>query len=170
MKQNSGELLKSEIFSDFKPISEDLQRIKNVAVIGVGVMGRGIVQAIAQAGFDVIAVEKNEVSLNISKEKLEEALDYEIQRWAMTKIDDEKNDSPEKEKIITTDDSKVKVLVIPTNQDEDQGLFHQFLLRRIAITYSIAILWSSISPLILTVSPSSLTWVKIASSIPILST
>ncbi|CUS79498.1 3-hydroxyacyl-CoA dehydrogenase [Candidatus Kryptonium thompsonii] len=85
MKQNSGELLKSEIFSDFKPISEDLQRIKNVAVIGVGVMGRGIVQAIAQAGFDVIAVEKNEESLNISKEKLEEALDYEIQRWAMTK-------------------------------------------------------------------------------------
>jgi len=33
------------------------------------------------------------------------------------KIDDEKNDSPEKEKIITTDDSKVKVLVIPTNEE-----------------------------------------------------
>ncbi len=33
------------------------------------------------------------------------------------KIDDEKNNSPEKEKIITTDDSKVKVLVIPTNEE-----------------------------------------------------
>jgi len=49
------------------------------------VMGRGIVQTIAQAGFDVIAVEKDEESLNLAKEKLEEALDYEIQRWAMTK-------------------------------------------------------------------------------------
>lgn len=33
------------------------------------------------------------------------------------KIDDEKNNSPEKEKIITRDDSKVKVLVIPTNEE-----------------------------------------------------
>ncbi|CUU04985.1 acetate kinase [Candidatus Kryptobacter tengchongensis] len=33
------------------------------------------------------------------------------------RIDDEKNNSPEKEKIITTDDSKVKVLVIPTNEE-----------------------------------------------------
>jgi acetate kinase len=33
------------------------------------------------------------------------------------KIDDEKNNSPEKEKIITTEDSKVKVLVIPTNEE-----------------------------------------------------
>ncbi len=33
------------------------------------------------------------------------------------KIDDEKNNSPEKEKIITTDDSTVKVFVIPTNEE-----------------------------------------------------
>ncbi|CUU06313.1 acetate kinase [Candidatus Thermokryptus mobilis] len=33
------------------------------------------------------------------------------------KIDDEKNNSPEREKIITTDDSLVKVLVIPTNEE-----------------------------------------------------
>ncbi|MCX7762686.1 MAG: acetate kinase [Candidatus Kryptonium sp.] len=33
------------------------------------------------------------------------------------KIDDEKNNSPEKEKIVSTDDSKVKVLVIPTNEE-----------------------------------------------------
>ncbi len=33
------------------------------------------------------------------------------------KIDDDKNNSPEKEKIITTDDSKVKVLVVPTNEE-----------------------------------------------------
>jgi 3-hydroxybutyryl-CoA dehydrogenase len=74
-----------EILDEIKPSSSERQRIKNVAVIGVGVMGRGIVQTIAQAGFDVIAVEKDEESLNLAKEKLEEALDYEIQRWAMTK-------------------------------------------------------------------------------------
>jgi acetate kinase len=33
------------------------------------------------------------------------------------KIDDEKNNSPEREKIITTDGSPVKVLVIPTNEE-----------------------------------------------------
>jgi acetate kinase len=33
------------------------------------------------------------------------------------KIDDEKNNSPEREKIITTDDSPVKALVIPTNEE-----------------------------------------------------
>ncbi len=33
------------------------------------------------------------------------------------KIDDTKNNSPEREKIITTDDSPVKVLVIPTNEE-----------------------------------------------------
>ncbi|CUU09986.1 3-hydroxyacyl-CoA dehydrogenase, NAD binding domain [Candidatus Kryptobacter tengchongensis] len=85
MKQNPKDILGSEILSEFKPSTGDLQRIKNVAIIGVGVMGRGIAQAIAQAGFDVIAVEKDDESLNNAKEKLEEALDYEIQRWAMTK-------------------------------------------------------------------------------------
>ncbi len=74
-----------EMLDEIKVSKSDTQRIKNVAVIGVGVMGRGIVQAIAQAGFDVIAVEKDEESLKFAKEKLEEALDYEIQRWALTK-------------------------------------------------------------------------------------
>lgn len=74
-----------EMLDEIKVSKDDSHRIKNVAVVGVGVMGRGIVQAIAQAGFDVIAVEKDEESLNFAKEKLEEALDYEIQRWALTK-------------------------------------------------------------------------------------
>lgn len=74
-----------EILDEIKASKDDAHRIKNVAVVGVGVMGRGIVQAIAQAGFDIIAIEKDEESLNLAKEKLEEALDYEIQRWALTK-------------------------------------------------------------------------------------
>ncbi|MEN3038217.1 MAG: 3-hydroxyacyl-CoA dehydrogenase NAD-binding domain-containing protein [Candidatus Kryptonium sp.] len=85
MKQDPKDILGTEIISEFKPSLVDSQRIKNVAVIGIGVMGRGIVQAIAQAGFDVIAVEKDDNSLNNAMEKLEETLDYEIQRWAMTK-------------------------------------------------------------------------------------
>lgn len=85
MKQEPKDILGTEIIGEFKPSLGDSQRIKNVAVIGIGVMGRGIVQAIAQAGFDVIAVEKDDSSLNNAMEKLEETLDYEIQRWAMTK-------------------------------------------------------------------------------------
>lgn len=85
MKQNPKDIIEAEILGEIKSTHSDSQRIKSVAVIGIGVMGRGIVQAIAQAGFDVIAVEKDEQSLHSARGKLEEALDYEIQRWAMTK-------------------------------------------------------------------------------------
>ena len=74
-----------DILEELKAEREEPEKIKLVAIVGMGVMGRGIAQVVAQNGFDIIAVEKDEEAIENSKRRLEEALDYEIQRWAITK-------------------------------------------------------------------------------------
>jgi 3-hydroxybutyryl-CoA dehydrogenase len=61
--------------------------INNVAIIGAGVMGRGIGQTISSAGIEVMIIEKNELELNDAKARLSEGIDREIKRWAMTNSD-----------------------------------------------------------------------------------
>lgn len=63
------------------------ERICKVAVVGLGVMGRGIAQTISAAGIDVIALEINQERLVATLDTLSNDLDREIQRWAMTKSD-----------------------------------------------------------------------------------
>ncbi len=58
--------------------------INNVAIIGAGVMGQGIAQTIAANGIEVLVIEKDAVHLNNAKENLDESIDREIKRWAMT--------------------------------------------------------------------------------------
>lgn len=65
--------------------SEDTEIINKVAIIGAGIMGQGIAQTIAAAGYDVIIVERDERYLNYAQEKLKESMEHEIARWAMTK-------------------------------------------------------------------------------------
>ena len=71
------------------PSSSPGQRddINNVAIIGAGVMGRGIGQTISSNGLEVLIIEKNEHELNAAKKKLSETIDREIKRWAMTNSD-----------------------------------------------------------------------------------
>ena len=57
---------------------------QTVGVIGLGVMGQGIVETIANAGIEVIGVEKDEESVQAGKDGLNKTLDYEIKRWART--------------------------------------------------------------------------------------
>lgn len=61
--------------------------INTVAIIGAGVMGRGIGQTIASSGFEVLMVEKDINHLEKSKISLSDGIDYEIKRWAMTNSD-----------------------------------------------------------------------------------
>jgi len=63
---------------------DDSERIEDVAIIGAGVMGRGIAQTIAGSGIDVLLIEKDEVNLQTAKERLTAELKHEITRWAMT--------------------------------------------------------------------------------------
>ncbi len=80
----SDEKLKLEdLISDVKK-SEGDDRIDCVAIIGAGVMGRGIAETVASAGIDVLLVEKNEDSATLAKEELLSAMKHEITRWAMT--------------------------------------------------------------------------------------
>jgi len=63
------------------------EAIMDVAVVGGGTMGRGIAHALAAKGINVILIEKNEEAAKRSREQLEEDLDHEIQRWALTESD-----------------------------------------------------------------------------------
>lgn len=60
------------------------EKIKRVAVLGAGIMGRGISQLIASKGLDVILIERYETIAKSALEKLEETMDAEIERWTMT--------------------------------------------------------------------------------------
>ncbi len=58
--------------------------INSVAIIGAGVMGQGIAQTISGNGIDVLLIEKDANHLESAKENLNESIDREIKRWAMT--------------------------------------------------------------------------------------
>lgn len=63
---------------------EEVERIDYVAIIGGGVMGQGIAQTIANAGLDVLLVEKDDTQLERAEENLKMNMEREIARWAMT--------------------------------------------------------------------------------------
>ena len=65
-------------------LEESEQTIKKVVVIGAGIMGRGISQLISSKGIDVILIERDQEGVKTGKEKLEESMDAEIERWTMT--------------------------------------------------------------------------------------
>jgi 3-hydroxybutyryl-CoA dehydrogenase len=55
-----------------------------VAIIGQGVMGRGLTWASASKGLSVICIEKDETDVEIAKGLLSVEMDIEIQRWGLT--------------------------------------------------------------------------------------
>jgi len=77
--------LKLEDLLKSSPKVEDQNAIKEIAIIGAGVMGQGLAQTFSSAGLDVLLIEKNEKQLKHSKAVLTENMDREINRWAMTK-------------------------------------------------------------------------------------
>lgn len=77
--------LKLEDLLKSSPKMDDNDAIKEIAIIGAGVMGRGIAQTISSAGMDVLLIEKNDKKLKEAKAMLSEFIDREIKRWAMTK-------------------------------------------------------------------------------------
>lgn len=72
-----------DLLEDVKREDEQ-DRIDYVAIIGAGTMGRGIAQTVSAAGIDALIIEKDEQKLDIARASLEENMDYEISRWAMT--------------------------------------------------------------------------------------
>lgn len=64
--------------------SRQPDRIERISIIGFGVMGRGIAQIISAAGIEVLALEIDAETLQVSVESLSDEMNREIQRWAMT--------------------------------------------------------------------------------------
>lgn len=77
--------LKLEDLLKSSPKIEDQNSLKEIAIIGAGVMGQGLAQTFSSAGLDVLIIEKNEKQMKHSKNMLSETMDREINRWAMTK-------------------------------------------------------------------------------------
>jgi len=77
--------MKLEDLLKSSPKVEDQNSLKEIAIIGAGVMGQGLAQTFSSAGLDVLLIEKNEKQLKHSKNMLSESMDREINRWSMTK-------------------------------------------------------------------------------------
>lgn len=58
--------------------------IKKVAIFGAGVMGQGLAQAVASAGFEVLLIDETEEHLKEGLQKINLAMDAEIARWGLT--------------------------------------------------------------------------------------
>lgn len=78
------EKLKLEDLLDGTHKAEELERIDYVAIIGGGVMGQGIAQTIANAGLDVLLIERDNEQIEKAKDNLKISMEREIARWAMT--------------------------------------------------------------------------------------
>ncbi len=63
----------------------EAERAGYIAIVGGGLMGRGIAQTAATVGIDVLLIERDEEMAEKCKQKLSEMLDQEIERWALTK-------------------------------------------------------------------------------------
>lgn len=77
--------LKLEDLLKSSPKVEDQDSLKEIAIIGAGIMGQGLAQTFSSAGLDVLIIEKNEKQMKHSKNMLSETMDREINRWSMTK-------------------------------------------------------------------------------------
>lgn len=118
LNKHSGLLGISGISSDMREIISEMKNGNQKAKLAFEVFCYRIKKyigayAAAMGGVDAIVFTAGigENSPDVRK-KVCEGLEF-----LGIKIDDDKNNSPEKEKIITTDDSKVKVLVVPTNEE-----------------------------------------------------
>lgn len=72
-----------DLLKDANP-HENQAQFEYVAIIGAGIMGQGIAQTVASAGIETIIVEKDEKHLEKAKAQLENSMNHEIERWAMT--------------------------------------------------------------------------------------
>lgn len=79
-------MAREETFNEIFNISPtESDRAGYIAIVGGGLMGRGIAQTAATAGINVLIVERDDDASEKSKQRLTEILDAEIERWALTK-------------------------------------------------------------------------------------
>lgn len=72
----------TEIFNISRSESD---RAGYIAIVGGGLMGRGIAETAATVGINVLIIERDEESADACRQRISETLDSEIERWALTK-------------------------------------------------------------------------------------
>ena len=82
MSGKLDELINENKLTDINAVSGS--GINNVAIFGLGIMGRGLAWAIASKGISVTCVERTEKDAEEVKTHLEEEMDAEILRWGLT--------------------------------------------------------------------------------------
>jgi 3-hydroxyacyl-CoA dehydrogenase len=60
--------------------SSTVTEIKKVGIIGLGLMGHGVAQVTAQAGYETIGIESNSTALDIGSQRIEQSLKKMIAR------------------------------------------------------------------------------------------
>ncbi len=58
-----------------------------IVIIGAGVMGQGLAEAIASTGTEVVLVDRTLELANYGLERVSESIDHAIHRWALTQSD-----------------------------------------------------------------------------------
>ena len=101
------------------------QELRNIAIVGGGMMGRSIATKVAQAGLNVSLKEVSPEALQSARAELEGALDHEIERFGLT--ESEKRAILSRIRWVTTYDATADAdLAIETVQ-EDYGQKRQIL-------------------------------------------
>lgn len=61
--------------------------VKRVGIVGAGTMGRGIAEAIAARGYEVLLIDRTEEDLTAAQEGLERELNKHLQKWSITEAE-----------------------------------------------------------------------------------
>ena len=99
----------------------------NILVIGAGVMGQGLAEAIAAAGHEVTLVDRTTKLAEHGIKCIAEAIDREIGRWGMTKADKRAilaRIYPSSD-VTLAEDAEVVLEAIPENLAAKQDLFRE---------------------------------------------
>lgn len=79
-------MAQEESITDIFNISRsESDRAGYIAIVGGGLMGRGIAETAATVGINVLIIERDDESVETCRQRLSETLDSEIERWALTK-------------------------------------------------------------------------------------
>ena len=106
----------TEIFNIKRGPSQN-ERAGYVAIVGGGLMGRGIAECAATAGIDVLIIERDDETAERCRQKLSEMLDLEIERWALTKSEKRSILSRTKLSTVVTDVADCDLVIEAIEED-----------------------------------------------------
>ncbi len=66
---------------------DETLKVDSLVIVGGGTMGQGISQVAAKRGIEVLLIERDQEMLKKTLSEIEDSLDYEISRWAMTEAE-----------------------------------------------------------------------------------